>query len=124
MGVPIEGAGSQSRGLPCEGPYAAAGLVTGGEGYVFTGRQGPAEHLSKTTVGVRLQKALEVAGVKDWRLYAAHSLRRGGATHAAKVGLPLRMIQAMGRWKSDAVRVYLYCSPEQLFAASTRLLSR
>jgi integrase len=97
---------------------------TGGEGYVFTGRKGAAGHLSKTTVGVRLHKALSAAGVADWRLYAAHSLRRGGATHAAKVGLPLRMIQAMGRWKSDAVRMYLYCSPEQLFAASTRLLGR
>ena len=87
------------------------------------GGRGHLRILVTTTVGIRLHKALEVAGVSDWRLYAAHgSLRRGGATHAAKVGLPLRMIQAMGRWKSDAVRVYLHCSPEQLFAASIRLL--
>jgi integrase len=98
-------------------------VLTGGTGYVFTGREGSGQALSKTTVGVRLHKALEAAGVQDWRLYAAHSLRRGGATHAAKVGIPLRLIQAMGRWKSDAVRMYLYCSPEQLLGASKALLA-
>jgi integrase len=97
-------------------------VVTGGVGYVFPSRLGVAQPLSKTTVAVRLRKALQVAGVAAWELYAAHSLRRGGATHAAKLGLPLRLIQAMGRWKSDAVRVYLYCSPEQLFGASKQLL--
>ena len=64
--------------------------------------------------------------MSDWRLYVAQSLRKGvgGARHAAKVGLRLRMIEAMGRWKSDAVRVCMYCSPERLFAASTRFLGR
>lgn len=98
--------------------------LTGEQGFVFTGRRGSPKALSKTTVGPRLKKALAAAGVQDWELYAAHSLRRGGATHAAKVGLPLRMIKAMGRWKSDAVRVYLYCSPEQLFGASKALLTK
>jgi integrase len=98
-------------------------LVTGGQGFVFKARQSGEQPLSKSTVGVRLKKALEMAGVADWQLYAAHSLRRGGATHAAKVGLPMRLIQAMGRWRSDAVRVYLYCSPGQMFGASRRLLA-
>lgn len=99
-------------------------VVTGGQGFVFTARLGEGAALSKTTVAVRLRKALQVAGVASWELYAAHSLRRGGATHAAKVGMPLRLIQAMGRWRSDVVRVYLYCSPEQMFGASRRLLGR
>lgn len=99
-------------------------VLTGGQGFVFTARSGESERaLSKTTVAIRLRKALEVAGVASWELYAAHSLRRGGATHAAKVGMPLRLIQAMGRWRSDAVRVYLYCSPEQMFGASSQLLA-
>ena len=98
-------------------------IRTGGTGYVFTARQNRADQpLSKTTVGVRLHKALEAAGVADWKLYGAHSLRRGGATHAARLGLSLRMIQAMGRWKSDAVRMYLYVSPQQMFQAANALL--
>jgi integrase len=79
--------------------------------------------LSKTTVGVRLKKALARAGVPAAELYAAHSLRRGGATHAARSGVHTRLIQVMGRWKSDAVRAYLYTSPEQLFRASAAMLA-
>ena len=73
-------------------------------------------------MSVRLRKALQEAQVPHWDLYAAHSLRRGGATHASKVGVSTRQIQTMGRWRSDAVRQYLYTSPEQLFAASRRML--
>eukprot|EP00775_Hariotina_reticulata_P006070 gene6070-6309_t len=37
----------------------------------------------------------------------------GGATHAAQVGVPVRFVQLMGRWKSDVVRLYMYASPSQ-----------
>lgn len=36
-----------------------------------------------------------------------HSLRRGGATWAAKVGWPDARIKAHGRWKSDAYKQYV-----------------
>ena len=57
-------------------------------------------------------------------MYAAHFLRRGGATHAASVGEPLRYIMLMGRWKSDVVREYMYYTPSQVFAASAVMLNR
>jgi len=33
-----------------------------------------------------------------------------------------RMIQVLGRWGPDAVRQYLYCSPDELWAASGQML--
>jgi integrase len=91
-------------------------------GPVFRPFQSSSARLSKTTVGVRLKKALSSAGVQGSDLYAAHSLRRGGATHAASSGVHTRLIQVMGRWKSDAVRAYLYTRPDQLFQASDTML--
>jgi len=38
----------------------------------------------------------------------AHSLRSGGATQAAKEGLSMAEIQAIGRWKSDCVLRYIH----------------
>lgn len=91
-----------------------------GEGPVFTGKLGGAR-LSKNTVGVRLKKALAAAGVPDSDLYAAHSLRRGGASYAVKAGVSVRMVQILGRWKSDVVREYLYASPSEAWDAAARL---
>lgn len=76
--------------------------------------------LSKTTVSVRLHKWLQWVGVKSWSLYAAHSLRRGGATWAVRQGVSVRQVQVMGRWKSDVVRKYLYCSASAMYGASSR----
>jgi integrase len=99
-------------------------LASGGttNGPVFRPFLASAARLSKNTVGPRLKKALTKAGVAAADMYAAHSLRRGGATHAARVGVHTRLIQVMGRWKSDAVREYLYTSPRQLFEALQRML--
>eukprot|EP00882_Tetradesmus_deserticola_P007786 GHRQ01008196.1.p1 GENE.GHRQ01008196.1~~GHRQ01008196.1.p1 ORF type:complete len:337 (+),score=36.62 GHRQ01008196.1:408-1418(+) len=118
-------------GSGCEGGvHPAAALrrlqqLAGGAaavGPVFTAFKGSTSRLSKSTVGPRLKKALAKSGVPAAEMYAAHSLRRGGATHAASVGVHLRLIQVMGRWKSDAVRAYLYTSPQQLFHASSQML--
>eukprot|EP00882_Tetradesmus_deserticola_P008231 GHRQ01008676.1.p1 GENE.GHRQ01008676.1~~GHRQ01008676.1.p1 ORF type:complete len:348 (-),score=64.88 GHRQ01008676.1:210-1253(-) len=87
-------------------------------GPVFTAWEGKQRRLAKTTVGVRLQKALQSVGVQNWDLYAAHSLRRGGATWAVRQGVSVRQIMVMGRWKSDVVREYLYHSPTELLGAS------
>jgi hypothetical protein len=73
-------------------------------------------------VAIRVRKVLEHIGVADWKAYAAHSLRRGGATHAAECGVPLRYIMLMGRWRSDVVRQYMYYTPCQVLAASRRML--
>lgn len=92
-------------------------------GPVFTGWQHTMTAMSKTTVSVRVKCWLSRANVPAPDLYAAHSLRRGGATHAARLGIPLRYIMTMGRWKSDAVRQYLYNSPTDLFTQSSHMLT-
>jgi site-specific recombinase XerD len=100
-------------------------LTAGGAaatGPVFRTFRTAKKRLSKDTVGPRLKKALAIAGVAAAGMYAAHSLRRGGATHAASIGVHTRLIQVVGRWKSDAVREYLCTNPQQLFAASQRML--
>jgi integrase len=91
-------------------------------GPVFWARETGSAALSKTTVAVRVRKVLECVGVADWQSYAAHSLRRGGATHAAAAGVHLRYIMLMGRWKSDVVRQYMYYTPSQVLAASAVML--
>jgi hypothetical protein len=59
--------------------------------------------------------------VADWQLYAAHSLRRGGATWAVRQGIPVRQVMVMGRWKSDVIREYLYCSVDAVMQASKQM---
>ncbi|WIA42314.1 hypothetical protein OEZ86_008328 [Tetradesmus obliquus] len=66
-------------------------------------------------------KDLRDAGVAEAEQYAAHSLRRGGATHAARQKIALRKIQMMGRWKSDVVRLYLYAAPVELMQAAAQM---
>jgi hypothetical protein len=39
----------------------------------------------------------------DPKFYKGHMFRIGAATSAAARGIPLSVIQNMGRWKSDAV---------------------
>jgi integrase len=89
-------------------------------GTVFRSWPGQRKRLEKTTVALRLQKALERVGVQSWHLYAAHSLRRGGATWAVRMGVSLRQVQIMGRWASDVVREYLYSSASAMWRASAR----
>ena len=43
----------------------------------------------------------------DPNLYKGHSFRIGAATVAASKGIPLSVIQNMGRWKSDALKHYI-----------------
>jgi len=100
----------QSYFLPATGPLFRLGHES-------------AHALSKTTVGVWLRKALQQASIPRWDLYAAHSMRAEGATHAARVGVPPRLVQAMGCWQCYAVRMYLYHSPSDLWGASGRMLN-
>lgn len=100
--------------------YEEAGVsVT--DGAVFRPHLKAPRALSKTTVAVRVRKGLEAVGVADWQLYAAHSLRRGGATWAVRQGIPVRQVMVMGRWKSDVIREYLYCSVDAVMQASKQM---
>jgi hypothetical protein len=48
-----------------------------------------------------------------------HSLRAGGATMLACLGVPFQIIQAMGRWSSDTWQIYIREHPAILAAACT-----
>ena len=47
---------------------------------------------------------------------AGHSLRSGGATSLAEAGADLATIQAIGRWSSDAFRIYIRKNPVLIHA--------
>ena len=53
-----------------------------------------------------LQRCLTYCGL-DLSRYKSHSFRIGGACHAADNGFSDAQIRALGRWKSDAFKVYL-----------------
>ena len=40
-----------------------------------------------------------------------HSMRAGGATALAEAGIPPELIQAIGRWSSEAFRIYIRQHP-------------
>ena len=43
----------------------------------------------------------------DPKLFAGHSLRRGGASFAYHSGVPIELIKALGDWRSDTILIYL-----------------
>lgn len=47
--------------------------------------------------------------------YSGHSFRKGAAQHAADHGMLDESIQRLGRWTSNAFRLYFTTSPETLF---------
>lgn len=53
-----------------------------------------------------LQRCLAFCGL-DTSRYKSHSFRIGGACHAADKGYSDAQIRALGRWKSEAFKVYL-----------------
>ena len=57
-------------------------------------------------------KCITKLGLCD-KSYSAHSLRRGGASWAFRIGLPAEVIQMMGDWRSDAYKLYFETSREQ-----------
>ena len=61
----------------------------------------------------QLQRWLSFGGL-DTRRYKGHSFRLGAASHTADKGFPDVQIRTLGRWKSDAFKVYI--RPERLYA--------
>ena len=55
---------------------------------------------------VELLRCLAYYGL-DTSRYKSHSFRIGGPCHAADRGYSDEQIRALGRWKSDAFKVYL-----------------
>ena len=72
--------------------------------------------LSKDRLNNRLQKELKVSGFEGH--FTLHSFRVGAATTAAALGFPDHLIQAMGRWSSDAYKIYIKLPVDRLISAS------
>ena len=62
--------------------------------------------ITTSQFNTELQRCLQYCGL-DISRYKNHSFRIGGACHAADKGFSDAQIRALGRWKSDAFKVYL-----------------
>eukprot|EP00112_Aurelia_sp_Birch-Aquarium-sp1_P002007 Seg122.10 transcript_id=Seg122.10/GoldUCD/mRNA.D3Y31 product="hypothetical protein" protein_id=Seg122.10/GoldUCD/D3Y31 len=71
--------------------------------------------LSKDRLNSRLQKELKISGLEGH--YTLHSFRVSAASTAAALGFPDHLIQAMGRWSSDAYKVYIKLPVDRLISA-------
>ena len=69
----------------------------------------------------RLAHWLNAVGVSDHAAYGFHSMRAGGATHAARAGVAVRHIKELGNWKSDAVNAYVRLDIRDRLRASDAL---
>ena len=71
------------------------------EGYLFTLNGRP---LTKPKFNQMLKKCCKFAGLEN---FTSHCFRIGGATLAAQLGRTDAEIRTLGRWKSNAVNVYI-----------------
>ena len=73
---------------------------------VFTTKQG--QHISRTRLVTFMREGLSKAfpniPATDW---SGISLRRGGATSAARAGIPGEIIERLGHWRSNVYKRYL-----------------
>ena len=58
----------------------------------------------------------------DPKGFGSHSLRRGGATAAAQAHIKMHVLKRHGRWRSDAVYMYIVDGPEQQLGVSQAVL--
>ena len=75
--------------------------------------------LTRANLFSRLRGLLQAAGWEG--NYTTHSFRVGAATTAASLGFPDHLIKALGRWSSDAYRLYIKIPQAQLSLASQAL---
>ena len=75
--------------------------------------ESPGVALTRDTFIREVRDALERAGIRSSG-YAGHSFRRGAATNAAAVGIHGHEIQLLGRWRSDAWKLYVEVDPHRV----------
>ena len=75
--------------------------------------------LTRDKLNSRLQKVFKSCNIET--KFTLHSFRVGAATTAASLGFPEYMVKALGRWSSDAYKVYVKLPLERLSAASLYL---
>ena len=77
------------------------------------------EPLSRPVLNRWLSNIMEVAGVQG--KFSSHSFRIGAATVAARNGVPDHLIQTLGRWSSDAFKLYIRTPSDVLANLSQQL---
>jgi hypothetical protein len=86
------------------------------------GEKDTSKPLSSATPKFRIRALLARAGVADPDSYCGHSPRPTGATAASRSGIATRVLKRHGRWKSDAVYVYVHDNLEEKLAVSAAAL--
>lgn len=69
----------------------------------------------------KVKQALLAVGI-DASCYSGHSFRIGAATAAAMAGVPADTIKMLGRWESDAYRLYIRTPRETLASISKTIV--
>lgn len=96
-----------------------------GQAHVFTDvrqREAPkpiAEGTARSNLKQYLSTFLPAGKVAQ---LSTHSLRKGGATEAVHLGVPMPLIKAQGRWRSDAVYAYALNSDKEVLTLTQTLL--
>jgi len=78
---------------------------------------------SSDAVMTIIRARLRTHGIQNYASFTGHSFRRGAAQTASDIGLPESDIQALGRWTSDAFRLYFVTQMPQRFRLSMRFLA-
>ena len=87
--------------IPCDSEsYVFSQLTKTKEGYVFRKCQKPIAYSNLRKLFIDAVKPF-VQNVND---YCLHSLRSGGATAAASMGIPDRLFKRHGRWSSETAK--------------------
>lgn len=63
--------------------------------------------MTRSRMSQKLREFVKACNIDD-RLFASHSLRRGGCVVYHANGIPLETIKRFGRWNSDAVLLYIH----------------
>lgn len=87
------------------------------EGPLFLFQDG--RPLSRASLTEWLRKILLSAGIPG--TFSSHSFRIGAATVAARNGVPDHLIQALGRWTSNAYQLYIRTPTDSLARLSSQL---
>ena len=86
-----------------------------------TGEQRSLEWMKTTAVDKIIVDVCKVNNLWD-RRFSAHSLRHGGASCLASMGIPMHIIQLMGRWKSDSFKVYTRVNLVRTLEIASRMM--
>jgi integrase len=90
-------------------------------GPAFVSKSGiPHSPLSPCVFVKKVQECLKKVGIEPSQ-YSGHSFRRGGASWAYNIGIPLETIRQLGDWKSNACLAYISVSRQHVTDALLKM---